>query len=618
MKAENLVSQFHSQAMRRGDAHAFRYKRGPKWHWVSWKRWREHAEAVAAALLSMGLEQGEPVGILSRNSGPGLILDLGILMAGGVPTPIPSGLAEAELKHVLGHAGARFLAVENPYRLRRLLTLHHGQMPFDKVILMEDQASVPDGDREAGALTLGEALGGLEPTWLVTFEEFLLHGEEQLERFGPRLDALQRHGLTPKSPAMLLYTSGTTGVPKGVLLSHGNFLFELERLQEALPIGAEDEQLLFLPLSHVLGQVVCKSIWFTGSRLALGEGVPHILDNIHDVDPTYVATVPSFLEKLVHRVNAMLREQGGLSTALFDWACDVSRRQRTREARPESLVETLVERGKFLVADQLVLKESRAVLGGRMRLLICGGAHLPRHVGEFLHSLGVTVVEGYGLTETTAATHLNRPEGPRFGTVGPALRGVECRLGPDGEVQIRGDNVMLGYHRDQAATREAFTEDGWLRTGDQGVLDADGVLTVTGKLKALIVLSNGRNVPPARVEDRLRRSPYLSQVLVFGDNRPYLVALVVLDEEKVRACARERHWSAATLEELVSSPDVFRLVERELEQQMRDLPEAERVKRFAILPRPLSVEEGELTETQKPRRDAVFHRHKALIDSFYL
>jgi len=616
MKKDNLVRLFRRQAWKQREAVAIRHRRDGLWQSISWKRWEDEATAVASGLLALGLKPGETVGLLSHNCGAWLVSEVGVLMAGGVPVPIPIGLTEAELGHVMTDSHARMVLVDAPHNLVRLQRAVAGaELPFDKVVVFDDEGIVPAGERKGDTYGLTELFPVGDPAWLVRYDEFLEYGREQLPRFQDEIDRLREATLTPETPALVIYTSGTTGVPRGVVLTHGNLLFEVERLAEAVPIDESDEQLLFLPLSHILGNVVCKSAFLTGSRIAIGEGFPHLLENIREVNPTYMTTVPLFCEKLVERISAVARERGLLGGVTFDWARSVSDTGRRR--RETKGLGAIFDKVQGAVAEQLVLKDLRRIMGSRLRFLISGGAHLSPAVGEFLGSIGIPVLEGYGLTETTAATHVNRPDAPEYGSVGLPLRGVECRIAADGEIQVRGGNVMQGYFHDEGATAEVFTPDGWFRTGDVGVMDEHGRLTVTGKAKDLLVTSNGRNIAPSKVESALRNSAYIRHAIVYGDNRPFLVALIVLDEEAAREYARTRAIDATDLPSLARNPDIYRLIEQEIDGRCRDLPAFERVRKFAILPRDLSGESGEITQTMKLRRDVIGKTYASLIESFY-
>jgi long-chain acyl-CoA synthetase len=618
MKTVNLVDLFHRQVVKGRDAVALRHRRDGLWHSISWKRWEELATAVASGLLSLGLEKGDTVALLARNSGSWLIADVGVLMAGGVPVPIPLGLTEEELAHVLQDSRARVVLVDCPYYLSKLMRAGAGKpLGFEKVLLLNDECIIPSGANKGDLLSLGDLFEKDLPSWLISFDEFLVYGDEQTPRFLSTLEALREADIRENDPALVIYTSGTTGVPKGVLLSHGNILFEIDRIGEVVPVDETDEQLLFLPLSHILGNVVYKTIFRTGSRLAIGEGVQRLLENTREINPTYMTAVPAFCEKLADRITALVRDDSDVPSFVFDWA----RRVRSTEAQTKHgllSVRGALGMAKRVVAERVVLQDLRRVVGTRLRFMICGGAHLSPDVGRYLHTLGIPVLEGYGLTETTAATHVNRFDDPAYGTVGLPLRGVRCRIGDEGEVQVRGPNVMLGYLNDEEATKAAFTPDGWFRTGDLGTIDESGRLSVTGKAKNLIVTSSGRNIAPSKIEAHLRKSPLIKQAIVFGDNRPFLVALVVLDEAKVRERLGAQLDPAANIRALARDPEVFRVIEQEVETATRDLPRFSHVSRVAILPRDLGAERGELTETLKFRRDTIYANFSDLIDSFYV
>lgn len=616
MKTVNLVDLFHRQVVKGRDAVALRHRRDGLWNTISWLRWEELGTSVAAGLLSFGLEKGDSVALLARNSGSWMISDVGILMAGGVPVPVPLGLAEEELAHVLEDCNARVVICDCPYYLSKLMRACVAKPPgFDKVLLLNDECIIPSGPNKGDLLSLADLFEKDVPSWLVDFDEFLVYGEEQVPRFRATLEGLREADIRENDPALVVYTSGTTGIPKGVLLSHGNVLFEIDRISEIIPVDETDEQLLFLPLSHILGNVVYKTIFRTGSRLAVGEGVQRLLENTREINPTYMTAVPAFCEKLADRITAMVRDDSGMPSFVFDWA----RRVRSEENR-HGLVSLrgAIGLAKRVVAERVVLQDLRRVVGTRMRFMICGGAHMSPDVGRYLHSLGIPVLEGYGLTETTAATHVNRLDDPRYGTVGLPLRGVRCRIADDGEVQVRGPNVMLGYLNDDAATQEALTDDGWFRTGDLGSIDAEGRLSVTGKAKDLIVTSSGRNLAPSKIEAHIRQSPLIKQAVVFGDNRPFLVALIVIDEARVRERLGAQLDPEANARALARDPEVFRVIEQEVEVATRDLPRFSHVARIAVLPRDLGPEHGEITQTLKLRRSTIYANFAELIESFYV
>jgi long-chain acyl-CoA synthetase len=616
MKPSNLSSLFHQQVRAQRDARALRHRRDGLWQTLTWTRWDELSSAIAAALVSLGVDAGDTVGILSRNSGAWLLTDIGVLKAGAVPTPFPLGMTQEDLTFVVKDSGARVVFVENPYYLQKLLTPYEGaEVPFDKVVLFENECTVPSGVQKGDTLLVSDLFKGSLPSWLVEFDDLLVHGDEQLTRYEERLVALRDRELGPSDPAMVCYTSGTTGLPKGVVLSHGSFLFEVERIAEVVPLGPRDEQLLFLPLSHILGNVTYKSILLTGSRLAIGAGFTRLLEDIREVNPTYLTGVPIFCEKLVERIKASMRGHRGVSGLVFDWARGVSSRA-TQEREAGGLLSQIASRGQQFVAEQLVTKEVSEIVGSRLRFLICGGAHLNPATGRFLESLGVHVLEGYGLTETTAASHLNRPGDVELGTVGPPLRGVECRVSPEGEIQLRGENLLLRYHNDPEGTAAAFTKDGWYRTGDVGSIRPDGRLVVTGKAKNLIVTSNGRNIPPMKIERLLLRSPFIRQAAVFGDNRPFLVALVVPELAAIHQALPGQH-EGSELHDVVIDDEVRRLLEEAIEENCRELPSFERVKGFALLPRDLTSEDGDVTATHKLRRGAIYNKYEALIEELY-
>ena len=436
------------------------------------------------------------------------------------------------------------------------------------------------------------------------------HREREPELLARSADAVDAEDLFT-----IIYTSGTTGPPKGCMIRHRNYHAMtscLDRLEDF--VGAEDTMLLYLPLAHNFGRLMHLMGAYAGFTTALLDDPYRAGDAMPQVRPTVVPSVPRVYEKIQAAVQSQFDLATGLRRRLIDWSLAVGRQASPYAQRGEPLPRGLALRHRL--ADRLVYSKVKAKLGGRLRFGISGGAPLAPEIGAFLHTVNVLVLEGYGLTECTTACSVNRPSRFRFGTVGPALPGAELRIADDGEVLIRSDTVFAGYLKDEAATADVLDADGWLRSGDLGELDADGFLSITGRKKDILVTAGGKNVAPQNVESALKAAALVSQVVVVGDRRPYLSALVTLEAEALEAWAGD-HGLNGTPEELAALPETRQAVQAAVDRANRDLSRHEQIKRFAILPRDLTIDSGELTATLKVRRNECERRYADVIEALY-
>ncbi|MGH2978091.1 MAG: AMP-dependent synthetase/ligase, partial [Solirubrobacterales bacterium] len=412
-----------------------------------------------------------------------------------------------------------------------------------------------------------------------------------------------------------VYTSGTTGPPKGCVLTHANCLATVRMYVNALELGREPFSIfLFLPLAHALARVTQMAVLHAGGTIAYWQRDPaRILDDLGESRPTHFPSVPRVFEKVHSRATAGVEEAGPPKRALFHWALRAGAALRARERRGTG--PGILLRARHALADRLVLSRIRGLFGGRLQLALTGAAPIGRDVLEFFDACGVLVLEGYGLTETCAAATLNTPAGFRFGTVGRALPGADVAIAADGEVLLRGDNVFGGYYRDEPATRDTFA-DGWLRSGDLGALDEDGYLRITGRKKDIIITSSGKNITPTNIETELRGRPWISQAVVYGDNRPYLVAVLTLDRDEAPALAA-RLGIEPDVAAMARDERVRQALQAEVDEANRHFARIEQVKRFAVLDRDLTQADGELTPTMKVKRSLVYDRYREVFDRLY-
>jgi long-chain acyl-CoA synthetase len=549
----NLVELHRRQAERFGPRVTLRFKRHGLYHDYTWDRYRADVLACAAALIDAGVRPGERVGLLSENRPEWLIADLGLLAAGAVNVPPHAPLPAAQVQFQFADTGAAWVFVSTPEQLDKVRSIRAG-LPALRGIVVFDPATAGDD--------------------AVSWAGFLQGGRRALPRLAAEA-ARREVALGPDDLATIMYTSGTTGNPKGVMLTHGNLL---SNALASVAVGEhrpEDVLLSWLPYSHIYARTCDHyTSLASGITVCLAESQDTLVLNLAEVWPTRLTSVPRFYEKVYAAVAA---------------------------ADPKETARRL-----------------RAVFGPCIEQLQSGGAPLPRPVAEAYHAAGLLVLQGYGLTESSPVISFNRKTAYKLETVGQAIPGVEVRIAPDGEVLTRGPHVMKGYWNNPAATAEAI-RDGWLHTGDLGALDADGFLTITGRKKELLVMSSGKKVIPSEVEGRILADPCVDQVVVYGEGRSYLTALLVPHWDQVRRALREAGMAADGRDDeaLAAHPAVAALLAERIADLLRDLAPWERVKRFAVLARPFSVAADELTVSLKLRRNVIFAHHKGELESLY-
>ena len=547
------------------------------WREISWAEAGVRVDELAVGFLALGVRRGDRVAILGRTRLEWTLCDFALATLGAVVVPIYLQSSTADTEHLLSNSGARAVVCEGPDETRRVREL-------------------------AGALPALDLIVQMEPGGEVSLEDVVVAGRDLAHR---RADTLReaRDAVTEGDPLTIIYTSGTTGKPKGCVLSHRNFTALVEsvaRVEGVFEPG--DTALLFLPLAHNfarLAQFCSAEIGVTIAFCPDPAGIPRALQTVR---PTVFPSVPRLFEKSYATARARMAKRSAPSRWVARWALSVGGRATATEGagqRPSRLVAL-----QLGLADRLVLSKIKQALGGRLRAGVSGGAPLAPEIIRFFAACGVRILEGYGLTESTSACTINRPDRLRIGSVGLALPGIELRLAEDGELLVRGETVFEGYYLDEGATADVLEPDGWLRTGDVATIDDDGFVTITDRKKEIIVTAVGKKIAPQNVENALVSSGYFTRALVVGDRRPYVVALLWLDRERVEG-------EASTPEQVES------LVARVVAGVNAGLGQAEHVKRFAILPRELSIEEGELTPTLKVRRRVCEERFRDTVDGLY-
>jgi long-chain acyl-CoA synthetase len=599
----SIAQLFAKRCATSPDREAYRYPVAgandvDQWRSMTWRQAGARVNAIAAGLMSLGLHREERVGILSNTRVEWLLTDLGILAAGGATTTVYPSSTPEECAFILSDSETRYAFVEDGKQLGKLAA-HRAEMPkLQKCILLEGPSNGHTGE------------------WVMTLAELEKAGADYLAK-NPRAVEDVVAGIQGSHLATLIYTSGTTGRPKGVRLLHECWAYCADATDACRLWGADDVQYLWLPMSHSFGKVLMAGHIASGSVTAVDGRIPKLVDNLATIRPTLMAAVPRIFEKVYNGIIEKARHGKPIEKKIFDWAVGVGKQGSAM--RQQGKLPPLWLEVQLRIADRLVFDKIRARFGGRVRYFISGSAPLSREIAEFFHACGILILEGYGLTETSAAGFVNRPNRYAFGSVGLPVPGTECKLAPeDGEILIKSAAVMQGYHNLPEATAEALTADGWLRTGDIGEIDAKGFLRITDRKKDLIKTSGGKYIAPQHIEGKLKANcPYISQVIIHGDKRNFVTALVTLDEDALMKWAKHNGLAGKSYTDLAASADAKKLLAPFFDEVNKTLAKYETVKQFAILPRDLTIEQGELTPSLKVKRKVVEKKYAGLLDKMY-
>ena len=592
-----LVDLYLDSIREHPDATALVVRRGEaEWEPRTYSQVSEIVRDLSLALRSLGLERGDRAAIISATRYEWALLDFAMVMAGVVSVPVYDSLTADQIAYILRDAGAHAAFVADADQLAKLVEAAN-QMPDLKHVIPFDPIDTPD-----------------VPFELISWESFEARGRGEAH-LHDGYEAYARK-TSPDDLATLIYTSGTTGPPKGVMLSHDNLFSNTVLASRRLELRRSDMVLAWLPMSHVFertGGHFCT--WHCGAPRAFAESVETVPRDMLEVRPTFMMAVPRFYEKVYDATVAAATSAGGAKERIFWWAKAVGERVADARLAGESPGPWLAF--QYRIADRLVFQKLRARTGGRIRYFVSGSAPLSARIAKFFWASGLPVLEGYGLTESSPVISLNPKEAPRLGTVGTPIDGVEVRIAEDGEILCRGRNVMLGYYRNEEATREAIEPDGWLRTGDIGELDQDGYLRITDRKKELIVTSYGKNVAPQPIEETVKRSRLVDQVVLVGDGRKFVVALVVPEFERLAEWGRSEGLDFSRPEELTRQPAAARHLLADMDRELQEFSGYERPKQVILLDEPFTIEAGTLTPTQKVRRKVVAERYAERIERVY-
>ncbi|MFB7993964.1 AMP-dependent synthetase/ligase [Streptomyces sp. NPDC056002] len=595
------------------DTEAYRYpvpaagESPDEWKSLSWAQASTRVYAIAAGLIELGVQPEERVALASSTRVEWILADLGILCAGAATTTVYPQTNAEESAFILADSDSKVLIAEDAAQLAKA---------------RERRAELPD---LAHVVVIDEA--GVEPHaadpegWLLTLADLEKRGAAYLEKH-PHLIKEKVGAITADQLATLIYTSGTTGRPKGVRLPQDNWSYMAKAIAATGLVGPDDVQYLWLPLAHVFGKVLTSGQIEVGHVTAVDGRVDKIIENLPVVQPTYMAAVPRIFEKVYNGVAAKARAGGGAKYKIFQWAAEVAREyakvSQDNFRRTGSASVPFGLGAKHKVADALVYSKLREAFGGRLRACVSGSAALAPEIGYFFAGAGVHILEGYGLTETSAASFVNPGEAYRTGTVGKPVPGTEVRIADDGEILLRGPGVMQGYHGLPEKTAEVLESDGWFHTGDIGELSPDGYLKITDRKKDLIKTSGGKYVAPAEVEGQFKAvCPYVSNILVHGADRNFCTALIALDEPSILEWAKDNGLEGKAYADVVAAPATVELVEGYVKELNQGLQKWQTIKKFKLLPRDLDIEHGELTPSLKLKRPVVEREYGHLIDEMY-
>ena len=599
MAYRSLADLFLSQADAHRDRLLYRFWRDGQWRDQSWAEAAAEVEEIALGLVAAGVKKGDRVALYAANRVEWCLLDWANICIGALTVPLYPSSTPAQIHHIVEHSEAVVLVVDSHASLEGLRASAPAMTSVKTAVVMD---AAPAGEAPPASGTDARVLS----------LEALKEAGRDHGRGHPGIFRELAAAREPADDLTIIYTSGTTGEPKGVVTTHGHYLFIIASSLAAIPVSEDDVALQFLPLAHSFGRLEHFVVVAKGYTCAFARSIETLSADLQAIRPTMLFSVPRVYENAHRRIHNRVESGSALKQALFRWAVGVGKRYNEAARRGHPVSPWL--RIRYRLADALVLSKVRQGMGGRLRLAISGGAPLSDPIADFFQGLGVWIVEGYGLTETSTVTHANRIDRYRVGTVGLPLDGVECRIADDGEILIRGANIMKGYLKDPAATAEAIDAEGWFHTGDVGQIEDGGFLRITDRKKDLIVTSGGKNIAPQMIENHLRQEPLISQAMVWGDRTSHLVALVTLDAEEARRWAEKEGLGWESLEAVVADSRLVAHIRQRIRERNRDLAAFEAVRDFRILPVDFSTDTGELTPSLKLKRRIVMERYADLLD----
>lgn len=557
---------------------------------VTWGEFYGQLKQASKSLIALGVEKDDRVNILSYTCYPWILIDLAATAIGACTVGIYQTLLAKDVAYIVNHSDAVVVFAEDEIQFQKLLEVRKKIPKIRKVILFKGSRQGDD--------------------WVITFDEFMQLGKDVPDSGFEKRTAVA----APQDVAGIVYTSGTTGIPKGAMLTHDNITFTAQSARESLDVKEGEATFLFLPLAHVFARVCVFATLLVGASTTLTRSMDTIVEDIKIAKPEWFASVPRVYEKVYSKVLSGAEAKGGLALKIFRWSCRVGDQisDHKLNKRPIPFGLNL----KYKIASKLVFSKIQAALGGNVRWCISGAAPLSSYIGKFFHAAGILVLEGIGMTENTSFTNVNRYDNYRFGWVGLPGPGIEQKIAEDGEIMYRGRNVMKGYYKMPEETAETITKDGWLCTGDLGEIDSENFMRVTGRKKDLIITAGGKNIAPTAIESVLASSKYINQVCVIGDSRKYLTALVTLDADNAMDYAREKNIQFSGINDLLKNEEIIKLIESEVAEKNNEFASFESIKKVSIVPE-FTIDNGLLTPTLKIKRNVAMEQFKKEIEAMY-
>ena len=594
--SKNTINQaFLDTVERRGDYPALKSKIDGTYQPTTYNQLADQVKNFALGLRELGLGFGDRVAMLAENSERWAVADLGILSLGAVNVPMFYTSTPAQVSYIVQDSGSKIICVSTKRQLEKVKSFFDQVIELEKVIIFDE-------------------LDELDDPHTLTFNQVLEIGKK-IEN-GQQIYQESSCLVEPDNIATIIYTSGTTGNPKGSILTHDNLMSNVKSGLSILEIDPDDQFLSFLPLSHVFERMAGYYIpIYRGACISYAQSPLTVRENMGEVCPTVMASVPRLYEMMHDRILKQVKSGSALRQKIFHWAVSVGR--KVSELKQKGRNPGLILSQQAALADKLVFSKLKAVTGGRLRFFVSGGAPLPQSIAEFFHAAGILILEGYGLTETSPVISVNTLDSFKFGSVGKPIPGVEVVIAGDGEILTRGPHVMMGYHNKPEQTAEAIDEEGWFHTGDIGHFDEEGFLRITDRKKNILVLSNGKNVAPQPIENAIKQSSYINQIMLLGDNQKTVAALVVPDFDSVKSFAQEQGISTSDLSNLLTDKSIIQLIKQEISQYTSDFADFEQVRQLHLIDREFTAETDEMTPTLKLKRNVIMKNFADQISQMY-
>jgi long-chain acyl-CoA synthetase len=591
MLEKSIYALFKNVCEKNKDKVAYRYKEGTDWKPVTWGEHQKTCKKISKSLMALGIEKDDKVNILSWSRLEWIQVDIATVSIGAVIVGIYHSNLPDDCAYIINHSDAVILVVENQDQLDKITKVRKNLPHLKHIVIIDGEPSGVEG--------------------VMTWQEFMSKGKNVSDdEFLARTEDVQ-----PGDVASLVYTSGTTGIPKGAMITHENLVFTSWSALESVLVEPHFETVLFMPLPHVFARIIVYVCIRAAITVNIGESIEKTADNIKEIRPHFFVTSPRLYERAYVRITSNPQDAGGIKYKIFKWALKVGYAVSRLKQQKKPVKGLLAF--KHRLANKLVFSKVKAALGGNLVWAVSGAAPLNKALAEFFHACGILILEGLGMTENTSFTNINRIDNYKFGTVGPVGPEIEQKIAPDGEVMFRGKNNMLGYYKNPEETAETIDKDGWLYTGDIGMIDDDGFLRITDRKKEIIVTSGGKNVAPQRVENIMLTSRYIGQVVAYGDRRKYLTGVVTLDQDQVGEWATKQGIQFKGIEDLSKHPKVVELIDNEVQEKNQSLASFETLKKVVIAPNEFSVDSGEQTSSFKVKRQVVIDKYRAQLDALY-